>query len=492
MLLESEFQINVIKMGQAINNDYIYTRYERVQLNPSRSQCLNSRNATFTLTNAVPMDRCFNQIHWSRWQFQMMDIIKKELETDGAATAYFVTGAIPKANIRIPLQEEFVHEKMEYERVTVPSHVWTALCYKHHTNDMKSFSLGYMGQNQLDSDINVMPVSKMNSVLEKQYGTSVKIFDDHCFSENMKSQEFASSLYNQVQPPGSLRHGIPPNILYIIETALKYTGKFLPQNSAAGNNSSVADVTITKYFDSAVTFFKMLEEMKYKDKTTCLLTRVIKPNDKLGKGNLLHVSKHIECRLVQEQSDVTVGRPNAADGSPCKDEPVLGHRCVCATESGYKGCCTSPCLYQEKLKGYRCYSGDTQIECSPQYSAITVKGQNCLINHPCATYGKDHYWCYTDSDIWDYCSPPLWQSITINGKSCRFNHACGTYDRSYHWCYVDNDSNWNYCCTHDDCFSAINGKICKPDHSCGYHNKGYLWCYTTDGKWEYCCKQCTE
>ncbi len=84
-----------------------------------------------------------------------------------------------------------------------------------------------------------------------------------------------------------------------------------------------------------------------------------------------------------------------------------GYQCTCSTQEGKsKSCCSTPCLYQDQLKGYRCYSGKTQIQCSPQYSLITAKGNRCRDDHPCATYGKDYYWCFIDSKSWEYCSPP--------------------------------------------------------------------------------------
>ncbi|RXN07719.1 endonuclease domain-containing 1 -like protein [Labeo rohita] len=143
---------------------------------------------------------------------------------------------------------------------------------------------------------------------------------------------------------------------------------------------------------------------------------------------------------------------------------------------------------KDQLKGYRCYSGETQIQCSPQYSLITAEGNRCRDDHPCATYGKDYYWCFTDKESWQYCSPPLWGSRAKDGKYCRSDYACAKYNKTNPWCYTD-DKNWSYCCTSDDYFSAVNYKTCKPDHPCGYHGKDYLWCHTTDGNWNYCCKE---
>ncbi|XP_034645456.1 endonuclease domain-containing 1 protein-like [Trachemys scripta elegans] len=53
-----------LKERQAINEDYERTHYERGHLNPNSFQCGQGRIATFTLTNAVLMDPCFNRVNW--------------------------------------------------------------------------------------------------------------------------------------------------------------------------------------------------------------------------------------------------------------------------------------------------------------------------------------------------------------------------------------------------------------------------------------------
>ncbi|KAL7881209.1 hypothetical protein AOLI_G00080570 [Acnodon oligacanthus] len=170
------------------------------------------------------------------------------------------------------------------------------------------------------------------------------------------------------------------------------------------------------------------------------------------------------------------------DGTRC-----LSDERYCKTKSGFVPCCTTSCLFQEELKGYWCTSGKTQIQCSPQYSAITVKGEKCKNDHPCGKYGNDCYWCNKEAGSWEHCRAPFLKSIATNCKYCRPNHACGTYGKG--WCYTDYDNNWSKCCIHDDTFTAINTKTCKPDHPCGYYGKSNLWCRTTDDSWDSCCKQ---
>ncbi|RXN13723.1 endonuclease domain-containing 1 -like protein [Labeo rohita] len=260
--------------------------------------------------------------------------------------------------------------------------------------------------------------------------------------------------------------------------------------SSSAKKPKITELSANLGFDSPSSFFTSVETLKKESRSACLLIapkkRSLSEQRDFSKREVSEGSGSLECRLVPEKSvDKT-----AADGSECTRSEDNGYRCTCTTPEGQsKPCCSTPCLYQDQLKGYRCYSGWKQIECSPQYSLIAIEGKRCRDDHPCATYGEDYYWCYTD-ESWEYCSPPLWGSRTKDGKFCRSDYACAKYNKDDLWCYTDNVGSWNYCCTSDDCFSAVQYKTCKPDHPCGYHGKGYLWCYTTDGSWDYCCKQC--
>ncbi|XP_048826227.1 endonuclease domain-containing 1 protein-like isoform X4 [Brienomyrus brachyistius] len=503
MSSESEFNISVMKVNQSINDDYKDTGYDRGHLNPYSFQVGDGRVATFTLTNAAPMDACFNRVQWKEWESELRDIIQQNLRADrNKATAYLVTGTVPTPSYRIPKKGEFDEDEVrDLDRVTVPTHVWMALCYKHLNEDQKSFSLAYVGENQPESNIRVMSVREVNSILGDQFPQAVQIFDDDCFPDNQRSQKAANKLYKQIQLSVSRRLQIPPDVLDSFQKQPSSTD--LQPHHHPTKRTKGKNMIIMRSFDNASSFFKELENLKYVTESTCLLTKV--------------TSSDVECQQVLENSEI--GSKTAADGTHCKN-PVSPVYCVCEsgskhgkclvvpeiliaeemttanywsglrccdTESGLIPYCTSPCLYLGVQKGYQCYSGDTYIQCSPQYSLITAKGEKCKDDHPCATYGRDHYWCEKASGSTDYCSPPLPDSITTTGKKCRINHACSNYGKSYYWCYTDYNDHWEYCCTHNDRFSAVNGKTCKPDHPCGKYGKGYLWCYTTDGNWEKCC-----
>ncbi|XP_048022609.1 LOW QUALITY PROTEIN: uncharacterized protein LOC125252951 [Megalobrama amblycephala] len=420
-----------IKEFQAMTSDYLGTGYDRGHLNPSSFQSCDGRTATFTLTNAAPMDPCFNRIHWYKWENSLKKYLKGQLELDGSsATAYIVTGTVPDANKRIP-EEETSDDPL---RVTVPSHIWTAVCYKHHTDDTKSLSFSYMAKNQPEEfDINLMSVSNLNNELSRLYGTGrpVKIFVGNCFEDNYKLKKLREDIEKLMNPPGNQIVKMNPdmqNTFGAVKRAASWSGR------QSSKNFRVSQMTVKLAFNNMSTYFSVAEDLKVLAGSACLITHA-KPlkiaHDELRKREVSEGTDAVECLLVPEN------RMTAVDGSGGKTKLF----------------CSTSCLYNDEVKGYRCESGKDQKPCSPQYSLITVNGEKCMDGHPCATYGYDYYWCWTSMSIeifgpacqWDYCSPPLWGSKAKNGKYCRDNHACAKYGSSYTWCYTDDEGNWDYC-----------------------------------------------
>ncbi|KAL1277439.1 hypothetical protein QQF64_024112 [Cirrhinus molitorella] len=145
MARETQSNKNAYKANQATSDDYSEMGYDRRHLNPSSFQCGEGRIATFALTNAAPMDPCFNRIQWGTWENTLRTFLRDTLASDGgSATVYIVTGTVPNENLRIP-QSEISEDS---GRVSVLSQIWTTVCYKHRFIDRKSFSFGYMGENK--------------------------------------------------------------------------------------------------------------------------------------------------------------------------------------------------------------------------------------------------------------------------------------------------------------------------------------------------------
>ncbi|XP_056614692.1 uncharacterized protein si:ch211-165i18.2 [Triplophysa dalaica] len=483
MILEKDSDVNTIKGNQAVSSDYALTPYDRGHLNPNSFQCGEGRTATFTLTNAAPMDPCFNRVHWRNWETTLKRFIISKLNLDGrSATAYIVTGTVPNENVRIPQKET----PLDSDRVTVPSHIWTAVCYKHNLPE-KSFSFGYIGQNQPEHGVSLMTLSTLERRLRELSNMyrSLKIFEGYCYQNNLDEDEVEDKFEKLLDPIlNVVMNSVTENTFNAITKATK-------RKAAYGKRFTVTELTAKLGFDSLSDYFYVRKKLKIFAKSNCLITKVRKYMTDgvtdLRKRDTAEGSDSIECQLFPDTGE------NAADGSPCSSPFYSSEGYLCFSEGKTKPWCSSPCLYKEQLNGYSCYSGQKMIECSPPYSLITAKGERCLSDHPCATYGYDYYWCRTRhgfiNDDWEYCSPPLWRSKAENGKYCRSDRGCAKYDKSQPWCYTD-DGKKQKCCTSDDCHSAVNDKTCKPDHPCGYHNEKYLWCYTTNGKWDYCCTSC--
>ncbi|KAI2648706.1 Endonuclease domain-containing 1 protein [Labeo rohita] len=378
MVHENQNILSVYKGNQAISSDYSKTGYDRGHLNPSSFQCGEGRNATFTLTNAAPMKERFNQGHWNRCETKLRTYLINNLARDAYfATAFIVTGTVPDPNVRIPDRGTSEDSK----RVTVPSHIWTAVCYKHHTDDTKSHSFGYIGTNQQEEpDIRLMSVSRLNNELMSHFRTNqpINIFADDCF----------------------------------------------------GIKTKLAEVQAKIEFGSTGTCYNVAEDLKIDEEILFLNFMRSLMHDVLRKIKVSVSSDAVECLLKTEN------QKTAADGSLCLRVSESDYSCRCDTGKETKLCCSTPCLYMEKISGYRCYSDQKLIECSPPYSLITVNGERCKNDFPCATYYDDYYWGWTSyspyyfSYKWDYCSPLLRSSKAKNGQHCHINHACAKYGKN--------------------------------------------------------------
>ncbi|XP_056308686.1 uncharacterized protein LOC130220421 [Danio aesculapii] len=325
MVPESPLNMNTYKENQAISKDYSDTGYDRGHLNPNSFQCDEGRTATFTLTNAAPMDACFNRIHWKSWESTLRSFLLNKLISDGSsAKAYIVTGTVPSANIRIPQRE--VSE--EPERVTVPSHIWTAVCYKHETDDRKSFSFGYLGKNLPAGGISLMSVSNLNLRLSELYGElsdtcqSINIFADDCFGDSNKLymvkgvfQKLINQAENQVVEMSSS--------MQIMYNALKRT---VSDDSTYSKRVKVKEMTIRLAFDSLISYLTVTEELKTLSGSVCLITAVSRLNPFMRRLIQRDVgSDTVECLLVSEKQDT------AADGSFCISRYESEGYCSCHT-----------------------------------------------------------------------------------------------------------------------------------------------------------------
>ncbi|XP_067420757.1 endonuclease domain-containing 1 protein-like [Emydura macquarii macquarii] len=177
-----------LKTNQAIDKDYDKTGYDRGHLNPNAFQCGEGQNATFTLTNVVPMDPCFNRVHWCELEENLKQQLKNECSNvDGKP--FLVTGAVPSPNLKIPIKADDDNRNIKRDagRVVVPSRIWTAVCCNHSNNNEK-FSFAFMGVNKPGSILEAMQVTQLNKELTKLYGkSSIEIFNGDCNEGSPKS-----------------------------------------------------------------------------------------------------------------------------------------------------------------------------------------------------------------------------------------------------------------------------------------------------------------
>nr|XP_008110434.1 PREDICTED: endonuclease domain-containing 1 protein [Anolis carolinensis] len=177
---KSKIALDKLEEKQALSTDYEDTDYDRGHLNPNAFQCGDGRKATFTLTNAAPMDPCFNRIYWYKNEKDLKARLKNEC-ANKRGTAFLVTGTVPDNNKRIPdpdKDKESDNPKREFSRVSVPTHIWTAVCC-HFESPGKPWSSAVLAKNEPQSVIQKLSVHDLQDKLKELYNLSnLKIFAD--------------------------------------------------------------------------------------------------------------------------------------------------------------------------------------------------------------------------------------------------------------------------------------------------------------------------
>ncbi|KAK9980593.1 hypothetical protein ABG768_000186 [Culter alburnus] len=152
---------NLRGVHQALNEDYEKSGFDRGHLAPVYlAESQSCADATFTLTNAAPQDRCFNRIFWWDVEEELAETLEKNCKSH---SVYIVTGVVPGTVII-------------NNRVKVPSHFWTAFCCLDQ-NSKCSYSGGVIGSNDSYNNIKSMTLAKFEENLKKLYGTTTfKVF----------------------------------------------------------------------------------------------------------------------------------------------------------------------------------------------------------------------------------------------------------------------------------------------------------------------------
>ncbi|XP_037769100.1 uncharacterized protein LOC102942341 isoform X1 [Chelonia mydas] len=433
---ESALSLAERRSSQAINEDYEDTSYDRGHLNPNAFQCNDGRTATFTLTNAAPMDPCFNRIHW----YRLEETLKMQLTGscgNVGGTPYLVTGAVPSDSKKIPIEGEDKEgdRNRPYNRVSVPTQVWTAVCCDHWDNNRK-FSFAFIGENKEASSLQIIPVEQLNTELSHLYKTSepVKVFADDCGSRSQKGQQVLSAvkkaLYNSFQNflIDSYSQLLPPVKRSKLD---RETTQVMTSTNLDQNKMQLTSIGFLMGISNLTDWHSQFENTYKQDNLACVLAPAV-----AGVAKASGISDRV-CTLQEQKhlpnSGVTA-KGWSCVGQTCGEHGYKYSWCYTSYENDWDYCCTEKCTVDPGSKRYECPRGDgSTTECSPQYSTVTVSGKACRADHPCGLYEKSYFWCYTDyRDNWDYCCSP--------------QHYCGYHSSNYQWCYSqDPKADWREC-----------------------------------------------
>ena len=184
------------KDNQAVPVDYLGSNvYDKGHLNPNDYHGGDSKRATFTYTNVVPQLRSFNNGKWSVYEKKSKDIMSNGDRGCNADTdrRLFITGAVPgNNNVRIPTDNSS-GRVVGFNRVKVPTHMWTAGCCVRGTY-RDGFSFAFLGSNEQNPIMQNLKVTELQRELKTLYASSVDIIlfnDNHNCWEASKDSGLA-------------------------------------------------------------------------------------------------------------------------------------------------------------------------------------------------------------------------------------------------------------------------------------------------------------
>ncbi|CAK7315029.1 Endonuclease domain-containing 1 protein [Vulpes lagopus] len=170
--------VNSLGSKQALSTDYVDPDYQRGQLYPF-SLSNDFREATFALTNAVPMSPSFQE----RWYTNLRSLMERALtpQCGNGEDLYLIAGAVPS-------------DRRLQDRVTIPAFVWLAACC---AMPGGGWAMGFV-QHTRDGDI-IEDV--MVKELEKLLPSNPQLFQDNCGETEQDTERMKKILevVNQVQ-----------------------------------------------------------------------------------------------------------------------------------------------------------------------------------------------------------------------------------------------------------------------------------------------------
>lgn len=501
------------KVNQAIDEDYPNTGFDKGHLNPNFYHCGDAaRSATFTLTNAVPQNPCFNQQIWSALEKESKDIMDSQCSFNGAKR-FFITGTVPYRK-RIP-NEDHDHEpdrNRDYNRVSVPSHMWTAACCDSSeatdpVDRKKGFSFGYLGENKADGSATASSVRELensiSAIMIPPTRRSIKIFvDDYC-NEDSDNSKNALTKIRAVVSKENLNRQDRLDMTDISQLPIKKRKLDVAQFekvTGLGNNV-LFDLTLGVALANKS---QAVNEYRNKLKSSSNLTVIMTGFDFLSaKSSLSHTeldNTSDKYSFHEKQVANATQSKHQADSSYRKNPGMAGER------KWYKGLrldSKAKLIRRRKMTGKVHPRDEGQDPAKKEEQIETLKKTEAADD---TAIGVDTY----------MFAPKLNASMdmTVQGDYCRPDHKCDYHnDYKYKWCYTS--SSWNYCCL-KDCLSTnyqssiptcdvgnatikycsmrssiitVKGGRCRQDHECALHGESYYWCYTDfHDNWDYCCQ----
>ena len=418
------------------------------------------------------------------------------------ARRYFVTGIVQQRT-RIPNSEHDVEGDVtnrDYNRVTVPSYLWTAACCdaSNSANQEDGFSFAYIGKNVADSFVDILSVSELETKLtssglaQDRYQTA-KIFVDECKENSAKSKTARA----QVAVPMNIRLANAANGLSRAEQSsiplkkrkiLKGVVGLIGNKQVSAQGYSLARIELGVDLARDINVLNKARDAMFSLGASLLLFRAKPPlpllNDKL--------QTDASYRNPLNKRHTTSKRHNRHKSKKRGRKHLHG-------------------MYDEKRKRTSDQATTPEVDeylivpdLSLDGSNVTVQGDRC-IDSSCGFHGTKNRWCYTDwakkskaSCCFTKCTfqtgkdhqtcqtnntkstatscSNRYSTINVKGQRCLAEHQCGLHGYSYYWCYIDVALNWDYCC--------------QPWHPCGEHKYSYRWCYTGKSKssstYQYC------
>ncbi|MEW8546647.1 MAG: hypothetical protein AB2693_24280, partial [Candidatus Thiodiazotropha sp.] len=443
---------------------------------------------------------------------------------------FFVTGAVP-TDKRIPsiLDDKEGDEHREYDRVSVPSVMWTAACCdsssaRNKNDRQKGFSFGYYGQNVPDSWVIPGSVSFLQGELQRMY-QGLHIFADSCFENTENSKKAIKKLSVPLNKKVAetlldMSKSSESSMLPAKRRLVQVVNRTLDQNSAIvqrdwrfadadiGMQSQRLQVQNTRAQLSSQGLTMVLTRPKLELTSSKDIVRSIQGENKNNlpssfKSNGISLeskmaeksdSKNVLQYLRKKQNswEQIVKRPNSKFQTGEQDDGKTKSIDPADFTGSHDRVNTETANLETTLT-------DNYVVVPSLSNTLSAMGDRCRDGHPCGFHGQQYYWCYTDwSNNWDYCcrdecdfrgssyqwchagskwaycSQPF-SMITLPGRTCREDHECGTHGKAYFWCYTDKEKNWEYCC--------------QPWHDCLYYGSSFKWCYTgykKKQKWKKC------